>query len=99
MACLVFGLYSLVVGLLQLMNISTFFTKGLSEKIEDMLLRRRYLRLCGVIRIVLAAVFFSMVWSEPLLPTPWFVALYILLTGLVIVWQIFTNRKYFGSSR
>lgn len=99
MGHLVFAVYSFVIGILQLLNVSTVFTKGFSERIEGEILRRRYMRMCGIIRIVLAAMFVSMIWGERLLSTHWFVVLYLFLGALILTWQILTNRKYLGRSR
>lgn len=95
----VFAVFYFIIGVLQLLNIPTIFTKGFSNRIKNEVLRSRYLRICGVIKIALAAMFASMVWGEKLLSTHGFVVLYFFLVVLIIGWQILVNRKYLGSCR
>ena len=99
MGCIVFAIVYFVIGVLQLLNVPTVFTKGFSEKIENEILRRSYMRICGVISIVLSAVFTSMVWGEKLLSLPQFWGLYLSLGAVVVVWQRLINKKYLGSWR
>ena len=86
----------LVWGVLQLLNIPAEFGKKSVTQLEEDGLCKKYRRSCGILKLLLAAVFACMGFADLLEPVYKlaFLSVYALVLILVLVQQLLLNREY-----